>query len=582
VIEERQNGTATSNVSYQYVWGLGGTDELVLRDTYSSGTRTARYYAQWDASGNVTSLISTAGTVVERYLYDPYGSVTYTDASYNTRSSSSYTWRHLNETARLDTITGWFGMRFRDYIPAEGRWAERDPLSYAAGDMNVYAFVGDGPTYAVDPSGLATMMYGPNGPVHRFRASCSDEYHPHGNWDWLDHTSNFFAGYGDQKTGGLTRHIRRAFGWNDGIDQQSATYQAGGVVADVQDMLAPGNPCDLARKAVVTGSQGLRIAGQVQRGFQYAQVAGRTLNGVEALQNGDPLGAALEFNGAIRGARQANRPCFAAGTPIRTPEGSKPIEELEPGDLFLAMPEDDEDGSIEPRVVEAVFANYSPLLGICVGRELILTTPEHPFFVLGRGWTNAQELMTGDQLRCEDGWIVLSEIERDLPPAPVYNMGIAQDHTYFVGGAKWGFSVWSHNTGSNCGAQAGTQSGGRYRGGPHSETSRPRRDGLDSHHMPPKSVSGIEDPLERGPAIQMDPADHRATGSHSNNPGSFRYRAEIQDMIDDNNMRGAMAREMRDVRRAAGDVSGDRRKYNGAMQEMLDYAKKEGIVPPRP
>jgi RHS repeat-associated protein len=159
VIEERQNGTGTSNVSYQYVWGLGGSDQLVLRDTYSSGTRTARYYAQWDANDNFTSLISTAGAVVERYLYDPYGSVTYTDASYNTRSSSSYAWRYLNETARLDTITGWYGMRSRDYIPSEGRWAERDPLSYGAGDMNLYRFVANRPTSLSDPSGLDWQWY---------------------------------------------------------------------------------------------------------------------------------------------------------------------------------------------------------------------------------------------------------------------------------------------------------------------------------------------------------------------------------------------------------------------------------------
>ena len=38
VIEERQNGTATTNVTYQYVWGAGSIDEQVLRDTYTGRT----------------------------------------------------------------------------------------------------------------------------------------------------------------------------------------------------------------------------------------------------------------------------------------------------------------------------------------------------------------------------------------------------------------------------------------------------------------------------------------------------------------------------------------------------------------
>ncbi|HWU52612.1 MAG TPA: hypothetical protein VN153_07320 [Tahibacter sp.] len=47
-------------------------------------------------------------------------------------------------------------------------------------------------------------------------------------------------------------------------------------------------------------------------------------------------------------------------------------------------------------------------------------------------------------------------------------------------------------------------------------------------------------------------------------------------MIDNGQMRDAMATEVRDVRRAAQLVSSNIRKYNQAMQEMLDYAKGKG------
>ncbi len=57
-----------------------------------------------------------------------------------------------------------------------------------------------------------------------------------------------------------------------------------------------------------------------------------------------------------------------------------------------------------------------------------------------------------------------------------------------------------------------------YQGGRHGDTKKPTGDGLDSHHMPPKSVNGL--PPDEGPAIQMKPEDHRQTASHGSQPGS--------------------------------------------------------------
>jgi filamentous hemagglutinin len=83
-----------------------------------------------------------------------------------------------------------------------------------------------------------------------------------------------------------------------------------------------------------------------------------------------------------------------------------------------------------------------------------------------------------------------------------------------------------------------------------------------------------------GPAIQMDPADHAKTSSNGQNgrAGAI-YRAETADMISQGEYRKAMAREIRDVRRAAQEASGDRTKYNEAINEMLDYAKESGQLP---
>ena len=143
-------------MSYQYVWGAGYVDDLVLRDTYSGGVKTQRLYAQQNANYDVTALVNTSGQVQERYLYDPHGAVTVTDASWNPRTGnqSSFAWRYLHQGGRLDSVTGWYEFRNRDLIPSEGRWAERDPLGFGGGDPDLYGYVGNDPSDLTDSSGL--------------------------------------------------------------------------------------------------------------------------------------------------------------------------------------------------------------------------------------------------------------------------------------------------------------------------------------------------------------------------------------------------------------------------------------------
>ena len=128
----------------------------------------------------------------------------------------------------------------------------------------------------------------------------------------------------------------------------------------------------------------------------------------------------------------------------------------------------------------------------------------------------------------------------------------------------------------------GTNSG-PYRGGSHAEMSGPqtRGDGLDSHHMPDRNADPSVHP-DDGPAIQMDPPDHHATSSNGRNGAeAARYRAESAELIREGRYREAMAREIRDARRAAEEASKDPTKYNEAIQEMLEYARRVGQLPPR-
>jgi hypothetical protein len=96
--------------------------------------------------------------------------------------------------------------------------------------------------------------------------------------------------------------------------------------------------------------------------------------------------------------------------------------------------------------VEAVFATIAPILNVHVGGRVIGTTAEHPFYVNGKGWTAAKLLRIGDLVRGEGNqWNAVEGIAPSGEVTLVYNMRVADFHTYFVGTDEWRFSVWAHN-----------------------------------------------------------------------------------------------------------------------------------------
>jgi hypothetical protein len=87
---------------------------------------------------------------------------------------------------------------------------------------------------------------------------------------------------------------------------------------------------------------------------------------------------------------------------------------------------------------------------------VLRTTAEHPFWVRGRGWTAASQLRVGDALRSHDGqWLAVEGVRNTGRAEVVYNCRVAEYHTYFVGCAAWGFSLWAHNSYNPTSAPAG-------------------------------------------------------------------------------------------------------------------------------
>jgi serpin B len=140
--------------------------------------------------------------------------------------------------------------------------------------------------------------------------------------------------------------------------------------------------------------------------------------------------------------------CFVAGTPVLTSDGAKPIEQLKAGDFVLSKDEHDIAGKIEPKRVEEAYRRHAAIIDLRIGGKTIRTTAEHPFYVNERGWTDAGKLRAGDLLATEAGkWMEVEKISASGESAPVYNIKVADHHTYFVGERTWGFALWVHNYG---------------------------------------------------------------------------------------------------------------------------------------
>lgn len=127
--------------------------------------------------------------------------------------------------------------------------------------------------------------------------------------------------------------------------------------------------------------------------------------------------------------------CFVAGTLVQTLDGEKPIEEVTAGDSVLST---DPEAAGQPastwQPVTRLYERSAPVvLDIHIGKTKITATPEHPFWVLGAGWTAAKELRRGSALLTKDGVVVhVDSVVRREGEFKVYNFEVADSHTYYV------------------------------------------------------------------------------------------------------------------------------------------------------
>ncbi|GIW99333.1 MAG: hypothetical protein KatS3mg111_2666 [Pirellulaceae bacterium] len=155
----------------RYLWGAA-VDQLLADEQYLSWWSPDAFHGSaflgagpvyWpltDHLGTVRDLVDSTATVREHQVFDSFGNLVHEadfDAAGNPIASShqdavdavfGYTGRPWDSDVQLQYN------RARWYSPTLGRWLNQDPISFAAGDANLYRYVGNGPTTKTDPSGL--------------------------------------------------------------------------------------------------------------------------------------------------------------------------------------------------------------------------------------------------------------------------------------------------------------------------------------------------------------------------------------------------------------------------------------------
>jgi RHS repeat-associated protein len=118
---------------------------LEVDEWFAWSDSTGTVYPLRDGLGSTVALVGEDGSIQRTFSYEPYGKSVVTGLA-TTSSPQRF-------TGREDDGFGPLYYRARYYDPALGRFISEDPAEFDA-DLNLFAYVGNGPTNNTDPFGL--------------------------------------------------------------------------------------------------------------------------------------------------------------------------------------------------------------------------------------------------------------------------------------------------------------------------------------------------------------------------------------------------------------------------------------------
>ncbi|WP_020669820.1 polymorphic toxin-type HINT domain-containing protein [Amycolatopsis nigrescens] len=202
-----------------------------------------------------------------------------------------------------------------------------------------------------------------------------------------------------------------------GINDAKRCFGEGDVAACLWTVINVASIIAIIAKLPAVGAAVGRVIGGLDKFLETTGLAGRfldkTLDTLEATKR-------IPCN------------CFPAGTPVAVEFGEKAIEDISVGDKVWAR-ELGGDQSRLRTVVGLFNKRAEQLLAISAGGVDLRVTPQHPFWVVNRGWIYAGNLKVGDKLQSLDGTRpTVTGIVSQALATTVYNFEVEGDHNYYI------------------------------------------------------------------------------------------------------------------------------------------------------
>lgn len=124
--------------------------------------------------------------------------------------------------------------------------------------------------------------------------------------------------------------------------------------------------------------------------------------------------------------------CLVAGTPVQTERGQVPVEMIEVGDRVLSKNIETGELAYKP-VLHTTVREDASVKEVLINGKSIVASDGHHFWISGKGWVKTHELKAGDPIHTVTGTTRLTSLETEPRPESVYNLVVADFHTYFVG-----------------------------------------------------------------------------------------------------------------------------------------------------
>lgn len=142
--------------------------------------------------------------------------------------------------------------------------------------------------------------------------------------------------------------------------------------------------------------------------------------------------------------------CFTENTLILTDRGPIPIDRIEVGDKVFSINENTgETAYKEVTRLHTLKTKHSYKIEFIRmndnKKENIITTPEHPFWIKGKGWVKAKDLNKDDIVSTNNGEtvkILKEPKERNTVQVILYNFKVADFNSYFISD----LGIWVHNS----------------------------------------------------------------------------------------------------------------------------------------